>query len=242
MPIVLQKPTFIYAFILLLTIAVTACIFEWPVLHYGLRIILVPFLMYFFIKDFKKFEHALIPLLITATFFKYIGDIFFMVEMEENLFNLFAICTFIVANVGYGLMFYFSYQKKQKLRRDSYFIPEIIWLVFITVTLSLLLPYFGMYQIPAVIYTVFSSFTLCAMTRRRKYLRKKTYWTVFLGTTFLFTSDILHALGVFYNHSIHDSLILVFFTLGHYFIIKGMTVQFKDELHHEKILMKNIHA
>jgi len=200
----------------------------------------VPSLIYLLMINYKKFEHPLIPLLITASFFKFIGDIFFLIDVEIVLFRLFAICTFTVANVGYGLMYYFSFQKKEKIKEDHYYIPEVILLFIISSALYVLLPHLGMFQIPAVIYMAFYSFTLIAMTRRRKYLSKKTYLPVFAGTMFFLVSDILLGMSVFFNNPFHDSLILVSFSLGHYFVIHGMAIQFQKEVRSEKLAINPI--
>jgi len=190
--------------------------------------------------NYKKFEHPLIPLLITATFFKFLGDLFFLIDVEIVLFRLFAICTFTVANVGYGLMYFFSIQKKQKLKMDHFYIPETLLILIIAVTLYLLFPYFGLFQIPAVIYMAFYCFTLVAMTRRRKYVNKKTYLPVFVGTMFFLSSDILHGLSVFFHNPIHETLILISFSLGHYFVIHGMAIQFKEEVRKDKMTINPI--
>lgn len=209
---------------------------EWMTVHYITRLLIVPSLIYLLMTNHKIFEHPLIPLLITASFFKFLGDIFFLVEVEVVLFRLFAICTFTVANVGYGLMYFFSFQKKDKIKAEKFYFPELILVLIISYTLIMLVPYFGMFQIPAVIYTVFSCFTLIAMARRRKYLNKKTYMPVLVGTVFFLASDILHGLSVFFHNPIHDTLILVSFSLGHYFVIQGMSIQFKEEVRRERVI------
>ena len=234
---VTQKSTFIYFYIIICIAAIFTCYMEWMLLHYISRVLIVPSLIYLLMINYKKFEHPLIPLLITATFFKFLGDIFFLIDVEVVLFRLFAICTFTVANVGYGLMYFFSFQKKQKKKIDHYYLPEIILIVVITAALYMLFPFFGMFQIPAVIYMAFYCFTLVAMARRRKYVSKKTYLPVFVGTMFFLSSDILHGLGVFFNNPLHEALILVSFSLGHYFIIHGMAIQFKEEVRKETLVI-----
>lgn len=236
---VTQKSTFIYVYIIICVVAIITCYMDWMIAHYITRSLIVPSLIYLLMVNYNKFEHPLIPLLITASFFKFIGDIFFLIDVEIVLFRMFAICTFIVANVGYGLMYYFSFQKKQKIKKDHYFLPEILLIIIVTFTLYMLIPYFGMFQIPAVIYVVFYCFTLVAMTRRRKYLNNKTYLTVFIGTIFFLLSDILHGMSVFFNNPLHDVLILVSFSLGHYFVIHGMAIQFKEEVKKDKLNINN---
>lgn len=235
-----KKSTFIYFYLFICIAAVFTCYMEWTVLHYVTRLLIVPSLLYLLMVNHKIFEHPLIPLLITASFFKFIGDIFFLIEVEVVLFRLFAICTFTVANVGYGLMYFFSFHKKEKIKDERYYFPELILILILSYTLIMLVPYFGMFQIPAVIYTVFSSFTLIAMARRRKYLNKKTYIPVLAGTVFFLGSDILHGLSVFFNNPIHETLILISFSLGHFFIIEGMSIQFKDEVRRERWIPKHI--
>lgn len=237
---VTKKFTFIYLYLFICIAAVFTCYMEWTVLHYMSRLLIVPSLIYLIMINHKVFEHPLIPLLITATFFKFLGDIFFLVEVEVVLFRLFAICTFTVANVGYGLMYFFSFHKKQKIKDEQFYLPELILVLIISYTLYMLVPYFGMFQVPAVIYVVFSCFTLIAMARRRKYLSKKTYVPVLVGTIFFLTSDILHGLSVFFSNPLHDSLILVSFSLGHYFVIQGMSVQFKNEVRRERVMANSI--
>jgi len=240
MSMVSKKSTFIYSYIFICIVAIFTCYMEWTVLHYMSRLLIVPSLLYLLMINHRIFEHPLIPLLITASFFKFIGDIFFLIDVEVVLFRLFAICTFTVANVGYGLMYFFSFQKKQKIKEENYYLPELILILIISYTVLMLVPYFGMFQIPAVIYTVFTCFTLIAMARRRKYLSKKTYIPVLVGTVFFLSSDILHGLSVFFSNPIHDSLILISFSLGHLFVIKGMSVQFKDEVRKDKLIPKAI--
>jgi len=237
---VTQKSTFVYFYLTICIAAIFTCYMEWMIVHYITRLLIVPSLIYLLMINYKKFEHPLIPLLITASFFKFIGDIFFLIDVEIVLFRLFAICTFTVANVGYGLMYFFSFQKKQKIKEDHYYIPEVILILIITLTLYMLIPYLGMFQIPTTIYVVFYSFTLVAMARRRKYFNKKTYLPVFAGTMFFLVSDILLGLSVFFNNSLHDALILISFSLGHYFIIHGMAIQFQKEVRSDKMVINPI--
>jgi len=235
-----KKSTFIYFYLSICLAALLSCYMEWTVLHYITRLLIVPSLLYFLMVNHKIFEHPLIPLLITASFFKFFGDIFFMIDVEVVLFRLFAICTFTVANVGYGLLYFFSFQKKSKIKDENYYLPEVILVLIFAYSVYMLAPYFGKFQIPAIIYTVFTCFTLIAMARRRKFLSKKTYIPVLVGTIFFLGSDILRGLGVFFNNPIHDTLILISFSLGHLFVIQGMSLQFKDEVNKDRLFINPI--
>jgi len=237
---VTKKDTFVFLFVLICIAAIFTCYMEWMMAHYVFRLLIVPSLLYLLFINYREFEHPLIPLLFTATFFKFLGDIFFMIDVEIVLFRLFAICTFTVANIGYGLLYLFSFHKRTKIKADTYYLPELIFITIILITLFTLVPYFGLFQIPALIYLVITCFTLLAMARRRKFLKKKTYLPVLAGTIFFLSSDILHGMSVYYQNPIHDILILLSFSLGHYFVILGMAIQFKDEIKHEKVSMETI--
>lgn len=226
-----KKTAFIYIFAILAFAAIICLYMEWKFMHYTFRALIVPSLLYLLLSNYKKFEHPLIPLLVTATFFKFIGDLFFLVEVEIILFRLFAICTFTVANIGYGLLYFFSIQKKPKIKTDSYYIPEITLIAAILIALWILLPYLGLFQVPATIYVAFTCFTLVAMTRRRKYFNNNTYLPVMAGTTFFLLSDTLRGFSIFVDNPLPELLILLFYSLGHYYIIHGMAEQFKEDIH-----------
>lgn len=228
-----KKTAIIYIFAFLATAAIICLYMDWELAHYVFRSLIVPSLLYLLFLNYKKFEHPLIPLLVTATIFKYFGDIFFLVKVETVLFSLFAICTFTVAHIGYGLLYFFSIQKKVKIKPEKYYIPEIILPATMLVSVIILFPYLGLFQVPAIIYMTFTCFTLITVTRRRKYLTKKTYLPVFMGTILFLMSDIIRGYSLLIDNNLLDIFILIFYSLGHYYVINGMAKQFKEEMNND---------
>jgi hypothetical protein len=229
-----QNRTFILIYTLVTLTAIFSAIGETNLLHYLSRILIVPLILYALVTSYKKFEHPLIPILITATFFKFMGDIFFMVDFEKVLFRMLGICSFIVGNIAYGLMYYLSIQQKEKVKKDTYYLPEAIFILLILSTLILIFPRITIFQTPVVIYTLFSILAIIAAFRRRKYLKPRTYVPVFVGTVFFLLVDILHSMGIFFQDDVREVILVAAYSLGHYFVIEGMNLQFKDELEEEK--------
>ncbi|MBS9522837.1 hypothetical protein KIH41_13745 [Litoribacter ruber] len=198
--------------------------------HYLSRLLIVPAILFALITLFKKFEHPLIPILITATFFKFLGDIFFMVDFEIILFRMLGLCSFIVANVAYGLMFFLSFQQKPKFKKDTFFLPEIIFITIILAVLLIIFPRLGVFKTPVLIYSIFLVLTMIAAFRRRKYLKPRTYVPVLVGSVLFLTVDILHSMGLYYQDPIRVVVLVAAYSLGHYFVIEGMSLQFSDEI------------
>jgi len=228
-----KNRNFILVYALVSLTAIISAVGEPSLLHYISRTTIVPLILYAIITTYKKFEHPLIPILITATVFKYLGDIFFMVNFEKVLFRMLGICSFVVANLAYGLMFYLSIQQKEKVKKDTYFLPESFFVLVITLTLVVIFPYIEIFRTPVVIYSAFLALSILAAFRRRKYLKASSFAPVLVGTVFFLLVDILHSLAVFYQDDFREVILVGALSLGHYFVVEGMNLQFKDEIEEE---------
>jgi len=192
--------------------------------------LIVPVLLIYLFFKLKESQHSLIPALMIATFFSMLGDIFLLFTVDETLFKLVGICTFIVAQAAYAYLYYLSVGGHQKKNISFYKRwPEIISIGAIAIVTVIIYPTLGDFAAPAVIYVLITTITIVFALNRRFYVSKKSFSLTMLGVLFFFVSDTLMGDDLFLENIINHFFVMLSYVIGHYFVIKGMMIQVESK-------------
>jgi uncharacterized membrane protein YhhN len=197
---------------------------------------ILPVLMIFIFIQYKTYDHTLISFLLVATFFSILGDIFLIIPLEKTLFTSLALCTFIVAQVCYGMLFYLSTTSRQP--KEGYkgtIIPESILAIVIFISLIFVFPHLGNFAFPVLVYSFFNSFSIFFALKRRKYVQSLSFITVMTGLVGFYVSDILTALDLTLQDKVFHAGIIASYSIGHFLVIKGMMLQIQTEIEQKEI-------
>lgn len=190
----------------------------------------VPVLLIYLFFKFKKSQHSLIPTLMIATFFSMLGDIFLLFTVNEALFKLVGICTFIVAQAAYAYLYYLSVASHKKRHIPVYKRwPEIISIGATVIATIIIYPSLGDFAAPAIIYALITTITIVFALNRRFYVSRKSFSLTMLGVLFFFVSDTLMGDDLFLENIINHFFVMLSYVIGHYLVIKGMLVQIESK-------------
>ncbi|ERM82411.1 hypothetical protein P872_18020 [Rhodonellum psychrophilum GCM71 = DSM 17998] len=196
---------------------------------------IVPILIGIILIKFKNLEHPLIPLLLVATFFSFMGDLLFIVTVEESLFKLLGLCTFIVSKVAY-VMLYFLSSKNTRFHIVSWNKrwPEIITIFILLGAFFYFSKSLGDFFLPGLIYGMVSVLAVLMALNRRFYVSRNNYSMVIRGALFFLVSDIFMGMNFSLKDGLWEGLTLVFYVMGHWFVTYGLMEQFTEEVKEEK--------
>lgn len=192
--------------------------------------IIVPVLLIYLFFKFKESQHSLIPTLMIATFFSMLGDIFLLFTVNESLFKLVGICTFIVAQAAYAYLYYLSVLGHKEKNIPVYKRwPEIISIGVTVIATIIIYPSLGDFAAPAIIYALITTITIVFALNRRFYVSRKSFSLTILGVLFFFVSDALMGDDLFLENIINHFFVMFSYVIGHYLVIKGMMIQVESK-------------
>ncbi|UJP64811.1 lysoplasmalogenase [Mongoliitalea daihaiensis] len=197
--------------------------------------LMIPTLIYVIVKKYQQYDSPLLPQLVVALIFSFLGDLFMMIPTEESFFTLLAICTFMIAQLAYGILFWKSAKFKlfSKIPINKR-IPEILVLMVMGIVFSQVYEFLGDYLIAGTIFLMISASTFLLGLNRRFSVSKVSYGLVMAGLIAFFLSDVLSALDLFYtNPQIHMVVILAY-GIGHFSITNGILIQLENKRKREK--------
>ncbi|SIT09815.1 lysoplasmalogenase [Belliella pelovolcani] len=217
-------------FIIVSAVSISFLFMDLNIGFYVTKPLIVPVLLVFLFLKFKEIQHPLIPLLMVATFFSFLGDIFLMITLEEALFKLLGICTFIIAQASYGVLYAISIKhKNKKIISWKQRWPEALALIITLSATGFVYPSLGDFVVPGVIYALVTVFTIIFALNRRFYVSKKSYTVTLMGVFSFFMSDALMGDDLFFTRNFTLALVMIFYVIGHYFVINGMMMQIEKE-------------
>ena len=216
--------TVLYLLVVLLSIFLL--LNEWELAFMLFKPLILPVLIGYLFIQYKTYDHTLIPLLLVAVFFSLLGDILIIIPIEKSFFTIISICTFIVSQACYGLMFYLSTAGRSPIpNKRSSLIPEISLAFVFVISVSAIKPHLGNYLFPILIYAIFNLFTLYFALKRRKYVHSQSFITVMTGLFFFYLSDMLTAYDISLDNNYLHACIIASYSTGHFLVIKGMMIQ-----------------
>mgnify|MGYP001627424354 CR=1 FL=1 len=225
--------TVIYLLVVLMSIFLL--LNEWGLAFMLFKPLILPVLIGYLFIQYKTYDHQLIPLLLVAVFFSILGDILIIIPIEKSFFTIIAICTFIVSQACYGLMFYLSTAGRSSIGTTSpSLIPELSLAFVFVISVLVIKPYLGNYLFPILIYAFFNLCSLFFALKRRRYVPTQSFITVMTGLLFFYISDMLTAYDLSLENNIIHACIIASYSTAHFLVIKGMMVQIQEEIKEKK--------
>ncbi len=195
------------------------------------KFFILPTLMVSIFKCFQRSNHKLIPILLVATFFSFLGDILIVIE-DENFFKMISLSSFLVAQAGYAYMFMISHKynrKKVSFNDNNKRWPEISAILIIGVLIWLVTPEMEEFFFLGIIYGLIACISMVLALDRRFYVSRKSYFTVLYGLILFYLSDILAGLDLELTNQFIHILIILSFAFGHYLIVSGIFLQVRED-------------
>lgn len=208
-------------------LAITFLLYNYKPGFYIFNLITLPILIIGLILKFKKNNHSLMPFMIVAIFFSFIGDIFMLPDMEINLFKTIGICTFIVSQTFYGLL----YIKSSKLgirksnTRPTQFWPEFITVIVLGINAWVILSYTDDLFIPSLFYSIIGIGAFVLALSRRFFVRCNSFYIVFIGALLFIFSASMTGLDFYSKNPLRYGTSILIYTFAHYLISYGILLQ-----------------
>lgn len=190
----------------------------------------LPILIIYLTLRFKENNHSLMPLMIVAIFFAFIGDIFMLPDIEINLFKTLGICTFIVAQTFYGLLYIKSSKlgikvSKPKLKKLW---PEFVVSAILAVYASIILSFTDDLFIPSLLYSFIGIGAFIMAMIRRFFVSRKSFSIVIFGASLFIVSASITGMDFYNKDVIRYSISILMYTMAHYLISYGILLQIKE--------------
>ncbi len=228
------------AFLFLVIIISLSFLLEFQPGYFLFTPLLAPVLILYIFSRFKNLEHHLIPLLLVAVFFSFLGNILFMVAFEPAIFKLLGICTYIIAQICYEILYYLS-TRKSPTKNENHFQrwPELVCALILAATIIYIYPFFGDFKIPGMIYAFVGSLTILLALNRRFHVSYSSFRNVFIGVSCFFVSDLLTGLDLYLTNVYLNAAIILFYSFGHWMVTQGMSIQFEEEINNDNKFFNN---
>lgn len=190
----------------------------------------IPVLIIGLLIKFKKNPHSLMTLMIVATIFSFAGDFLMLLDIEESLFKTLGICTFIVAQTCYGLLYYSSTQYTSHIKKPSLLRrwPELLTFIILGIYASIVLEYTNEFFLPGLIYSFFGISTFVLAINRRFFVSKRSFWLVVLGAFLFIMSASLTGLDLYATNKIRYAITIILYTGGQYLCSFGILTQIQE--------------
>ncbi len=218
------------SYLMLSAISILFLLLEIEIGFYITKPFIVLILIIYLFKKFKELQHKLIPLLMVATFFSFLGDVLLLITIDEAMFKLFGICTFTVAQAAYAILYYLS-TKNKKLKNIALYQrwPEFLAVGITILTVIMIYPSLGDFAVLGLIYAFITSLTIIFALNRRFFVDSKSFWFTFSGVISFFISDALMGDDLFFTKIWTHAMVMIFYVIGHFLVINGMMSQVERE-------------
>jgi hypothetical protein len=190
----------------------------------------LPILIIYLTLRFKENNHSLMPLMIVAIFFSFIGDIFMLPDFEINLFKTLGICTFIVAQTFYGLLYIKSSKlginrSNPKLKKMW---PEFVVSATLAVYASMILSFTDDLFIPSLFYSIIGIVAFILAINRRFFVSRKSFYIVIFGASLFIVSASITGMDFYSKDPVRYAISILMYTTAHYLISYGILLQIKE--------------
>jgi hypothetical protein len=222
-------------------LAVTFLMLDIKAFFFLFNLLTLPILIFGLWLKFKKYPHPLMPLMIVASVFSFSGDFLMLLDIEENLFKTIGICTFIVAQTCYGLLYIYSTQfteikiKPTLLKRW----PEILTYILLGIYAAIVLKYTNEFFLPGLLYSFFGISTFVLAINRRFFVSRRSFVLVILGAFMFILSASLTGFDLYATNKIRYAVAILFYSGGHYLCSYGILTQI-GEIINKEIPVKSI--
>lgn len=210
-----------YIFWILCIIDIVTNTFNIAALHYAIKPLLIPCLIYLFINEIQQTKVINSRLLITGLLFCWLGDVLLMFESSYPVFFILGLASFLCGHLFY--IFYFSKLPSQpKKIRERNLLKLLPVAVYAFILLYLLYPSLRDLKIPVTIYAIVLAAMLSMALWQSQKIDFKTGLLFIAGATSFVLSDSLLAINKFY-HPFSQSVFFIMFTycVAQYLIVMG---------------------
>lgn len=234
-----RKFTILYFLTVILGIAFL--LFDLRVGFFLFNLSTLPILIFGLLLKFKKNPHSLMTLMIVASIFSFAGDFLMILDIEESLFKTIGICTFIVAQTCYGLLYFFSTQFTDQSIQPSLVKrwPELIALIVLGIYAAIVLEYTNEFFLPGLLYSFFGISTFVLALNRRFFVSRRSFILVFSGAFLFILSASLTGFDLYATNKIRYAVAILFYSGGHYLCSYGILTQI-GELINQEIPVKSL--
>jgi hypothetical protein len=208
-------------------LAITFLLNNLKVGFYIFNLSTLPILIIGLILKFKKNNHSLMPLMIVAIFFSFIGDILMLPDIEINLFKTIGICTFIVAQTFFGLLYIKSSEVgiRKSNTRLTQFWPEYLTSIILGIYAWAILSFTDDLFIPSLFYSIFGIGAFVLALSRRFFVSRKSFYMVFTGALLFIFSASLTGMDFYGKNPLRHGASILIYTFAHYLVSYGILLQ-----------------
>ena len=210
-----------YVFWLVCMAEIIAVAFAIEAIHYAVKPLLIPCLIFLFINEIHPANKSKNRLLITGLVFCWIGDVLLMFEESNPVFFIFGLAAFLCGHLFY--IVYFSKLSPQpgKIQQQNLLLLLPV-AAYVCVLLYLLYPSLGSLKIPVTVYAIVLAGMLSMALRQLQKIDFKTARLFVAGAVSFVLSDSLLALNKFYHPFAQAGfLIMLTYCLAQYLIVSG---------------------
>lgn len=225
----MKSKIFIYTFWLLSIADIAANAFDYMALNWILKPLLVPCLIFLFVRNMIRVKSNVSRFMVLGLFFCWMGDIFLMFEQSSPSYFVFGLASFLCGHLCY-ILYFSKLGPLQAAPKKSLMLLPIGLYVF--ALLYILYPTLGALKIPVLIYAIVlaAMLSMAVFQYQKKGFKAGRFFVA--GAASFVLSDSLLAINKFY-HSFPQAGMFIMFTycLAQYLlVIGGIKVFSKKEL------------
>lgn len=217
----MKNKMIIYIFWILCIADIVAATYNYTILQWTAKPLLLPCLVYLFVNETRNANKNRNRLMVTGLLFCWLGDVLLLFESSNSLFFIFGLASFLLGHIFYILYFTKIPSKSTKipLQKLLILLPVVI---FVFGLLSILYPSLGELKIPVTLYAM----VLGCMLSMALWQYKKIDFNIALlfitGAASFVVSDSLLAINKFYHPIPQPGLFIMFtYCLAQYLIVMG---------------------
>jgi hypothetical protein len=148
-------------------------------------------------------------------------------DIEINLFKTIGICTFIVAQTFYGLLYIKSSKLgiKKSNTKLTQFWPECLTIIILGINAWVILSYTDDLFIPSLFYSVIGIGAFVLALSRRFFVRCNSFYIVFIGALLFIFSASITGIDFYSKNPLRYGASILIYTFAHYLVSYGILLQ-----------------
>ena len=219
-----MKQNYLYAFLFVSVLHLTACITENVLLTQLSKPFLLFFLYLFFIKSITTQKSGKENFVRAALLFSLVGDCLLLFASRMELYFILGLLAFLLAHANYSIAFYKAL--KSNVHKPSKSEVLLCILPFLVIVIGSILFFnntLGALFVPVVIYMIVIGTMGALASMRFKAVSRFSYSLVLLGAVLFIVSDFILAYNKFYQEIRYSGFyIMLTYLLAQLFIVRGI--------------------
>jgi uncharacterized membrane protein YhhN len=226
----MKSKIFAYIFWILCITDIFAITFNYPILQWMAKPLLLPCLIYWYINATNGAGDITCKLMVVGLLFCWLGDVLLMFESSQPLFFIFGLISFLIGHIFY--IFYFGKitAGPGKIGKQNLLILMPV-IIYVFVLLNVLYPSLKELKIPVTVYAIVLGGMLSMALWQRQKIDKKIALFFIAGATSFVVSDSLLAFNKFYQPISQAGFFIMFtYCLAQYLIVMGAIKLYKSKM------------